>query len=185
MLKICIDPGHGGRDPGAVGQGGLQEKDVNLAVAKKVAKHLESMGYEAILTRSQDEYVSLEARSKLANLHRVSVFVSIHCNSAENRAAQGTETFCYPTSSEGKTLAEMVQRELISRAGGKDRGVKHANFQVLRETAMPAILVELAFISNENEEHKLSNSSFQDSCALAISEGVDKYLVQRFKGRVL
>ena len=155
-MRICIDPGHGGRDPGAVGQDGLLEKDVNLAVAKRVAKHLENMGYEAILTRSEDEYVSLGARSKLANLHRVSVFVSIHCNSAENRAAQGTETFCYPTSSEGKTLAEMVQRELIIRAGGKDRGVKHANFQVLRETAMPAILVELAFISNE-----MKNTSWQ------------------------
>lgn len=185
MLKICIDPGHGGRDPGAVGQGGLQEKDVNLAVAKKVAKHLESMGYEAILTRSEDEYVSLGARSKLANLHRVSVFVSIHCNAAGNRDAQGAETFHFPTSIEGKTLAELAHSELILYTAAKDRGVKQANFQVLRETAMPAILVELAFISNENEEHKLSNSSFQDSCALAISEGVDKYLVQRFKGRVL
>lgn len=184
-MKVCIDPGHGGRDPGAVGQSGLQEKDVNLAVSRKVAKLLGKMGYEPILTRSDDTYLSLSVRSKLANLHKASVFVSIHCNAAGNRDAQGAETFHFPTSIEGKTLAELAHSELILYTAAKDRGVKQANFQVLRETAMPAILVELAFISNEDEEHKLSNSSFQDSCALAISEGVDKYLVQRFKGRVL
>lgn len=184
-MKVCIDPGHGGRDPGAVGQGGLREKDVNLVVSQKVAKLLGKMGYEPILTRSDDAYLSLGARSKLANLHKASVFVSIHCNAAEDRDAQGAETFHFPTSVEGKTLAKLVQSELILYTAAKDRGVKQANFQVLRETAMPAILVELAFISNEDEEHKLSNPNFQDAYALAISEGIDEYLVQRFKGRVL
>lgn len=184
-MKIFIDPGHGGRDPGAVGQGGLREKDVNLSVAKKVAKLMEEKGYEVILTRSEDAYVSLGERSKLANLHKASVFISIHCNAAENRDAQGAETFHYPTSVEGKNLADLVQSELVLYTAAMDRGVKQANFHVLRETAMPAILVELAFISNEDEEHKLSKPNFQGAYALAISEGVDKYLVRRFKSKVL
>ncbi len=179
--KIMIDPGHGGRDPGAAGPSGVQEKVVTLAVAKQVAEILKPVA-EVQLTRDSDialgadESADLTARSELANGWKANCFVSIHCNSAANQGATGTEVFCYSLKGEGNLLAKAVHDRLIPGLGLSDRGVKEANFAVLRQTKMPACLAELAFISNPKEEVLLKDSGFQQRAARAIAEGVAGYL---------
>lgn len=176
MTKIVIDAGHGGKDPGAIGPAGTKEKDVALAIAKKVAALLKSAGIDAQLTRDSDVFVELNTRANKANAAKANYFVSIHCNSATSPQAHGTETYCYAKGAEGEKLAANVQRALIKELKLADRGVKTANYAVLRETRMPAILVELAFISNPKEEALLRNELFQDLAAKAIAEGICEYL---------
>lgn len=132
---------------------------------------LANAGHEVGYTRTLDKAVSLSDRAKMANSFNADLFVSIHCNSAKNKAANGVETFAY---SQGKSnlIAKTVQNKLVQYLGLQNRGAKTANFAVLRETNMPAILVELAFISNQAEEALLSNVSFQEKAAIAIFEGI-------------
>lgn len=167
---------HGGKDPGAVGQKGTKEKDITLKIAVTVAALLQQTSIATKLTRTSDIFVDLDDRAKIANSFNANYFVSIHCNSAADRSANGIETYCYEFGGEGEKLAVAVQKELISATGLRDRGVKAANFAVLRETAMPAILVELCFISNPAEEALLNNPAFQTKCAKAIVDGILKYL---------
>ncbi len=181
MKKIMIDPGHGGRDPGAAGPTGVQEKVITLAVAKLVAAILAPVA-EVRLTRDSDialgadQSTDLTARANLANTWGADIFVSIHCNSAANQSATGTEVYCYSLKGEGDKLAKAVHDRLIPALGLPDRGVKEANFAVLRETKMPACLAELAFISNHTEEGLLETPAFQARAARAIAEGVAGYL---------
>ncbi|AEG59875.1 N-acetylmuramoyl-L-alanine amidase [Desulforamulus ruminis] len=179
---VVIDPGHGGRDSGAVGPKGLQEKAVTLAVAKLVAEVLQGAGIDARLTRESDialgstTSADLSARVKAANQAGAEIFVSIHCNSATNNTAGGTETYHYPGSTLGNTLAKAVHTCVIPALGRANRGIKTANFAVLRETDMPACLVEMAFISNPAEEALLGSAAFQETAATAIAQGIANYL---------
>ncbi len=175
MKKIVIDPGHGGSDPGAVGKSGLRESDVALKVSLKVEMILSDLGFSVRLTRPSNTYVPLRTRAEIANHEQADLFVSVHCNAAENKSAQGVETFHYPTSKNGKVLAEILQERLVGLGGRKNRGVKTANFLVLRETFMPAVLVELGFISNSEEESVLNSNSYQEICANAIAQAVRRY----------
>ncbi len=172
---VVVDPGHGGRDPGAMGIR-LKEKDINLAVALRLQRVLLDAGVFVVLTRDDDRWISLEERAALANQMKARIFVSIHCNGAASPLAQGTETYHFPTSLEGKKLAESIHSRLVSLLGRRDRGIKTANFAVLRETTMPAVLVELAFITNREEEELLGTDIFQQRAALAIREGISRYL---------
>jgi len=180
-MKVCIDPGHGGYDPGAVGPGGVQEKVITMAVSQKVAGILRSAGINVILTRGTDKLLAnsinadLGMRCKVANQAKADVFVSIHCNSAADKSATGTEVFCNKGSVFGHKLAEAIHARLIPALGLHDRGVKQANFAVLRGTDMPATLVELAFISNPTEEGLLEEVAFQDKAAQAIAKGTATY----------
>jgi N-acetylmuramoyl-L-alanine amidase len=174
MKRICIDAGHGGKDPGAVGRSGLNEKDVNMQVALKVADLLMDR-YTVVMTRTDDQYVSLGKRCDIANQSKSRLFVSIHCNAAENHEANGIETFHYYTSTRGKLFANAIQRGLIALTDRRDRGVKAAGFQVLRDTSMPATLVELGFITNTEEEQLLQKEEFQNACAKAIVKGIDDF----------
>ena len=174
MKRICIDAGHGGKDPGAVGRSGLNEKDVNMQVALKVADLLMDR-YTVVMTRTDDQYVSLGKRCDIANQSKSRLFVSIHCNAAENHEANGIETFHYYTSTRGKLFANAIQRGLIALTDRRDRGVKAAGFQVLRDTSMPAALIELGFITNAEEEQLLQNEEFQNACAKAIVKGIDDF----------
>jgi N-acetylmuramoyl-L-alanine amidase len=176
MVKIAIDPGHGGKDPGAVGPSGLREKDVALTVAKKVAEYLQSASIPVKMTRTSDVYVELKDRAKIANSFGADYFVSLHCNAFTSPTACGTETYCYKRGGKGEILAKAIQDELIAAIGLTDRGVKEGNFYVLRETNMPAALTELAFISNPNEEKLLASAEFQNKCALAIAKGIGKVI---------
>ena len=176
-MKICIDPGHGGYDPGAVGPSGLKEKDITLAVSFLVAEKLKAAGQNVVLTRIGDIVTwtpdgDLSKRCQVANNFNADVFVSIHCNSATNPAATGTETYHHAASTNGKRLAGAVQGELVAALGLPDRGVKTANFYVLAHTNMPAVLVELAFICNPKEEALLATPSIQEKMAQAIARGV-------------
>lgn len=173
--KVMIDPGHGGTDPGAIGPSGVKEKDVTLAVAKKLNKLITTTTKaNTLLTRNSDTTLKLADRTRTANNANADYYISIHCNAANSPEAHGTETYYYATSNTGRHLAETVQAKVVSATGLTNRGIKTGNFYVLRKTQMPAILIELAFISNPNEEKLLKSSSFQNTCAEAILEGLQE-----------
>ncbi len=183
MYKVCLDSGHGQHDPGAIGPTGLREKDVTLAVALNVGEKLKRSGIEVVYTRTddrpdfpKDQRQNLARRVSIANMSKADCFVSIHCNSATNRTAHGTETFCVKTGYSAEKLARAIQTEVIRATGLNDRGVKTANFYVIKYTQMPAALIEMAFISNPNEEKLLASKDFQDKTAGAIARGICNYL---------
>jgi len=190
MKKIMIDPGHGGRDPGAVGPSGVQEKVITLAVVKQVASILAPVA-EVKLTRDGDIALGanlsadLTARTNAANNWGADCFVSIHCNSAADHSAHGTETYHYPGSTLGAALAQAIHSKLIPALGLTDRGVKEANFAVLRQSKCPAALVELAFISNVAEEKLLNTPAFQAKAARAVAEGIAQFLGLRLPAGAL
>lgn len=133
-------------------------------------------GVEVKLTRSNDVFVDLQRRCDIANDWDADYFISIHCNSAASAQAHGMETYAYKHGSQGEKLARAVHGELVKACGLTDRGVKFANYYVLRKTSMPAILTELAFISNSNEERLLNSPGFHDKCAAAIVRGIAKVI---------
>ena len=173
--NLCVvDPGHGGRDCGAVGgEGGLYEKAAALAIARMLYDELYARGFDVLMTRDSDEYLTLGERCRIANEAGADIFVSIHCNSSTNKDARGIETFHAQTCSQtAKDLAAAVQKRLIEATGARDRGVKSADYYVLKGTKAPAILVECGFISNSEEAQMLFKSSYQRTLAKAIADGV-------------
>ncbi len=219
---VVIDPGHGGKDPGAVGRKQrAQEKEINLALALKLQQLLEKeLGITAILTRSDDRFVSLQDRTRFANERKADLFVSIHVNSSTSTASKGIETYYLSTAQtsdaravealenavveryEGgsaarskyddldfilsdlsqtehlessNSMAVNIQQNLIAGTKGFDRGVKQANFYVLRGAFMPSILIETGFISNAEEEKLLLNPEYQDRVARTIFEGLKRF----------
>ncbi|MDH7576877.1 MAG: N-acetylmuramoyl-L-alanine amidase [Bacillota bacterium] len=184
--RVVLDPGHGGRDPGAIGPGGVQEKDVNLAIALQARDILRQQGVDVILTRNGDQEKELPERAQEANNSNAEVFVSIHANSANNAAIGGTATYTYapPNTALGLQrearfyLAQLLQEELVRALGLRDAGIYEANFAVLRYTAMPAVLVEVAFLSNPAEEQLLVNPEFQGRAAAAIAQAIIRFLTE-------
>ncbi|CEO32984.1 N-acetylmuramoyl-L-alanine amidase family protein [Paraclostridium sordellii] len=172
MKKNMIDPGHGGYDSGAPGVHGCLEKDIVLDIANRVDEYLKNQNIENINTRTTDVFVTLNDRTNEANKLGVNSFVSIHCNSSDNPNAQGLETYCYKF--KYRDLADVVHSELI-KAGlyTKDRGVKEGNLHVVRESNMPACLVELGFITNEEDYNLIMNN--EDGFAKAIAKGICKF----------
>lgn len=173
--KVFIDPGHGGSDSGATGYG-KNEKDINLEVSNKVKSILESRGIEVVMSRTTDVYLSLSERAELANNYGTDIFVSIHQNSASSLTAAGIETYYHSNKAAHKPLSTEIQNDLIRQTGAKNRGVKSANFGVLRMSNMTSSLVECGFISNVDEYYNLANSLYQDKLALGIANGIEKYL---------
>lgn len=175
-MKIVIDPGHSGPvEPGACA-GGVRECDVVLAIAKLLVEQLYDAGHDVLLTRTGDIATDdLAIRSELANANAADVFISIHANSVANPAAHGTEVYHYPGSERGKRLAAYLQARLVAELNTADRGVKEANFQVLRETDCPAVLVEVAFISNKADRLLLTGYAGQLAAALALTSGLADY----------
>lgn len=172
MAKIVvINPGHDvKRDSGAVnGTTALREADVTLSVAKKVEGYLEAVGYKVVIVQSNE----LEDIVDQANKSNADLFVSIHCNSFSDPQANGTETYYYNGSQNGKRLAGLVQNQLVGEFGLFDRGVKTAGYYVIKYTDMPAILTELAFISNMKEAELLATE--QDRFARAVARGISDY----------
>jgi len=166
---VVLDAGHGGDEPGCVGRRGTLEKDVNLSVALRAQAILASHGVVCLLTRSDDFAADLWDRAYFANECGAKLFVSVHCN-ASQRQASGTEA--YYTSPVSRPLADRIQTEMLMALGRPDRGVHTCRFVVTRETEMPAVLCELAFLDNEEEEVLLSNPDFQGKAAEAISRAV-------------
>ena len=167
IRKVFIDPGHGGSDSGAVGNG-LKEKDIALSISKKLGDILKSNGIQVKFSRTSDIYLSLSERSAMANSWGANLFVSIHCNSFSDSSASGTECFSHPTaSSSTKSLSKNVANSIANKLSLTNRGHKEANFAVLRLSNMPAILVETAFISNSSNATKLKSRQHDFAAAIA------------------
>lgn len=172
---ICIDAGHGGTDPGAV-NGRYKESEATLGIANKIADKLKAKGHRVVLTRTKDQALLLQQRCDISNAAKADAFISIHCNSAENKDASGIETFKYPgVGGVTKRLAENIQNGLASSfPEEKDRGVKEAKYYVLKHTNAPAALVEVGFISHSETAEKLFRFSYQDKLARVIAEGIER-----------
>ncbi|MGL5713067.1 MAG: N-acetylmuramoyl-L-alanine amidase [Paraclostridium sp.] len=170
VKKVFIDPGHGGSDSGAIGNG-LEEKDITLSMALNLGRALESKGISVNYSRKTDKYVSLESRASQANTFEADLFISLHCNSSEISSANGTECFTYANANIAtKTLSRNVSNSIAKCLSLVNRGAKDANFAVLRQSNMPAILIETAFISNPNDARKLEfrQNEFVSSIVLQI-----------------
>ncbi len=176
---VVVDPGHGGPDPGAVGIGGIYEKDIVLDISLQVASFLENQGIQAILTRQTDVDLGLQPRVEIANRASATLFVSIHANGISMNAdkeVNGIETFHVAGSREGQQLAEHIQQHLLANTGMRDRGVKRARFYVLVRTAMPAVLVEVGFVTGQEDALRLSDPATRTQMAQAIVQGILDYL---------
>ena len=175
--RIVIDPGHGGKDPGAISPIGLMEKDVVLPVSLEVARLLRQTGHEVILTRQTDVFLGLDERADIANRRNADLFVSIHADSAANRAARGFTVYvCRGASVDSHATANAVIRSLDSGSGLNSRGVRTANYRVLVQTQCPAILVELGYLSNRQEAMMLRQDAVQKKLARCVAEGLDSFL---------
>lgn len=174
-MKIFIDPGHGGKNPGAIGPNGLYESNVTLDIGLKLGRILTNWGYEVNYSRVTDTTVSLSERAKMANDWGADYFVSIHCNSNVNPEANGTSTYFFRAGTIAENFAQIVNNNLVRQIQRKDLGIFSANFAVLRLTRMPAILVETAFISNPEESRLLATNSFRQNCAIGIANGIAQF----------
>lgn len=172
-VSICIDPGHGGSDPGAGGYG-LNESDINLDIALRAQSLLEQDGATVVMTRADDSYVSLQGRCDIANNAGVDRFIASHCN-AFNGNAYGTETYCYALGGIEENHAANVNAQLVSALGTTDRGVKTAGFYVLLHTSMCAILSEVAFIDNYDDNAKLADPNYRQAAARAYLYGTQAH----------
>ena len=171
---ICVDAGHGGQDPGAIGVNGIKEKDINLAIALKVADLLQRDGARVVLTRDGDYFVTLSGRVQIANSAGCDIFISIHANSGPS-SASGFEVYHYYGSYRGNLLATYVDQEIAKLIPLKNRGVKEAGFYVIKYTHMPAILIETGFVTNSYDASILTNENYQWKYAYAVLHGVQRY----------
>ena len=183
-MKICIDPGHSGScEPGACG-GGLTEASLVLYIARFTLAELELRGHSVRLTRDGPvDDAEIDWRTELANEWGADLFISIHCNSAVRIDAEGSETYHFPDSVKGRQLARCLQFCMTDAMLTEDRGVKEADFQVLRETNCPAALVECAFISNPVDREMLVDSLEQWRMGAAIAVAVCDYEIEIKKYR--
>lgn len=195
VRRILIDPGHGGRDPGASGRR-YQEKEITLQVGRRLAAVLKAKGYAVALTRETDEGVSLAARARKARAWNADLLVSLHCNAVDAREVHGVEVFrgtplggksTYSsrtaTSSSANNawdidnarLAYELQKSIVAHTGARDRGIKNARFLVLRESSCPAALVEMGFLTNSTEERRLGSAAYQVKLVDGIVNGIIAY----------
>ena len=196
---VVLDAGHGGKDPGSMSRSGFKEKDLALDIVLRVKAHLAAAGVRVILTRDSDRFWELEDRPYLAARGGGDLFVSLHMNSALSRSVQGIETFvtaaenCPPTAESkvggrypavpnnqfnhsNTVLGNQLQRAVVGITRAEDRGLKHARFVVLRNSAMPAALIECGFLSNAQEAQKLATPSYRETVAQGIAQGILNYL---------
>ncbi|WP_261129630.1 SH3 domain-containing protein [Bacillus sp. Marseille-Q3570] len=172
---IVVDAGHGGHDSGAIGiTYGTLEKDLNLSVAKTVSSKLQAAGAKVVMTRDDNQYISLPYRVYLAHSNQADAFISLHFNSSIFPSAKGIHSFYYSKLKDA-ALASFLQDELVRQTGLSNRGVAYGNFQVLRTNHQPAALLELGFLSNSQEEHYLRTASYKDKAGHAIYRGLAKY----------
>ncbi|MEL6603926.1 MAG: DUF3747 domain-containing protein [Cyanobacteria bacterium J06614_10] len=175
QLTVVIDPGHGGRDPGAVGIGGLREKDINTAVSRRIQSTLSAQGINVVMTRSDDREVDLQPRVNIAERADADIFVSIHSNaiSLSRPDVNGLETYYY---SSGFRLAQTIHNNVLQRTDLRDRGVRRARFYVLVNTSMPAVLVETGFVTGREDAARFRNPQAVNEIADGISAGILQYL---------
>ncbi|ASN05131.1 N-acetylmuramoyl-L-alanine amidase [Virgibacillus necropolis] len=171
---IVIDPGHGGRDVGAIGASGTFEKDYAYQTSLELKQELTVLGANVVLTRPKDEFISLGSRTSYANVAGTDAFISIHYNSTPALPdVTGIGTYYYH--GQNKELATYVQKELIKETNAEDRGVAFGNFLVIRQTFKPAILIELGFLSNQEKEQLLQTNAYQKKLVQGMVNGLLKY----------
>lgn len=183
---VLIDPGHGGRDPGAVAASGLLEKDITLGVALHLERLLQRAAVNVVMTRRDDRDLSdanatskkvqdLSRRVALGKTSDADVFISIHGNSFPSPAWSGAQTFHFPNRSDDKWLAEKIQERLRLQLGPNRRQAAAADYYVLRESAMPSVVVEVGFLSHPRESELLGTQAYQMRVAEAIYMGIIDY----------
>ena len=176
QVDVVLDAGHGGTDPGAI-QGDAVEKEITLEITKRTKELLEDSGYKVGMTREEDNRVELGDRAAFANKRNAEVFVSIHCNASENHKGNGIETFyAEQKGSEDQLLAEMIQSAVMEQTDAFDRGIKAADYMVIVRTTMPAVLIEVGFLTDEVEKDMLQDKEYQQKLAKGIAEGIRRYL---------
>ena len=175
QLTVVIDPGHGGRDPGAVGIGGLREKDINLTVSNRIKATLEAKGINVVMARTDDREIDLDPRVAIAERADADIFVSIHSNaiSMSRPDVNGLETYYY---SSGLRLAQTIHNNVLRQTDLRDRGVRRARFYVLVNTSMPAVLVETGFVTGREDAARFRNPAKVNEIADGISNGILQYL---------
>jgi N-acetylmuramoyl-L-alanine amidase len=179
---ILIDPGHGGADPGKV-SGSTDEKDINLQIAMILQAYLETADATVFMTRIDDDDIGqtkksdMYARKLTANTSQADIFVSIHQNSYPSSSVQGAQVFYFNRSDNSKKLAECIQKQIKSFADyyNKFQAKENSNYYVLKQTTMPAVIVECGFLSNPGEKWKLQDPDYQDRIAWAIYMGIVDY----------
>ena len=188
-VDVILDAGHGGADPGKVAADGTLEKDINLAVAKKVEAALKKQGIRVSMTRETDEMVHVDGtaqekqadmrlRCEKINTSGARCAVSIHQNSFTDTSASGAQVFYYTASEEGRKFAILMQEELIRQVDPENRRVSKANdsYYLLRRTTIPLLIVECGFMSNPTEAKQLQDEAVQEKLAQAICTGIQRYL---------
>lgn len=181
-LKIVVDIGHGGKDNGTTNKGFAErvvyEKDVNLEIGLKLIKELSKEDdIKVITTRTDDTFVELADRVEVSNKNNADIFISVHCNATadgDNRV-RGLETYYYNSSDSSVELANSVHKNILEANSKKDRGVKKGDYQVLRDSKIPAILIECGFLTNPLELEQLTDEMYQDIMVNAIVKGIKEY----------
>ena len=170
---VILDPGHGGRDPGAVGVSGKYEKEVNSGVVYFLQRFLENNDYKVVLTRSTDSEVLLQPRVDIANQNKGLLLISIHANSIPNPAITGIETYYY--SDPSLTLAQILHKNLITALNVPDRRIRKRELFMTKRPLIPSVLIEVGFLTNATEEQTLSNPAYQRKIAEALFAGIKEY----------
>ncbi|WP_127588056.1 N-acetylmuramoyl-L-alanine amidase family protein [Paenibacillus koleovorans] len=174
-IKVLIDAGHGGKDPGAVGNDGKMEKDYTLSMAKKVYELLKKdPQYEPKLTRQDDVFVELEERAEIANEWNAAVFISIHGNTYSDPSVSGTETYYRYDNS--KALAESIHKHVVETLKFRNRAVREGHLRVLTFSSVPSTLVEIGYLTNPKEEARMLSEDGQARAAQAIVDGIRQYV---------
>jgi len=170
---IVVDPGHGGKDPGAESVTGVQEKTLTLATAQKLAKQLSALGATVYLTRDDDSTSNLKQIVAFTNKIKPALFISVHYNYSSIKDVSGTETYYY--SGQSRPLAVAVHEALTQSLGKKDRGLRRAMFYAIHHAGVPAILIEPLYLSSYNDEKLAKSADFQEKIAQAVAQGVKNY----------
>lgn len=175
-VDIVLDAGHGGDDPGAV-SGNVFEKEITLEIAKSTKELLEESGYKVGMTREEDCFVELAERARYGNKRNAKILISIHCNASDNPDGNGIETY-YSKQKQlnDDVMADMIQKAVIGKTNASDRGIKAENYTVIIKSDMPAVLIEVGFLSNEIEKEMLQDEEYQKKLAEGIAQGVIEYL---------
>ena len=170
FTTVVVDAGHGGKDNGAFRRFGGAEKNATLDVATRLAAKLRESQFHVVMTRSSDVFIPLDERAAISNRQSNAIFVSVHFNDSGRRGIRGFET--YYRSPVARTLAYRIQQQIMTLPGAVNRGVKTANFRVLRKAAYPAVLVECGFLSNRKEGAAARSASRRDDLADKIAEAI-------------
>lgn len=171
-VRIVVDAGHGGHDPGALGVGPLPEKKINLGVTRRLVELLQARGAAVTTTRLDDTFIELDDRARLADRTRADVFLSIHSDAAHNRSASGATFFIARNARPESVAIANRLHAAFEQAGIESRGVRRAGFRVLVGHARPAVLIECGFLTNRREARLLATADYQDRLADAITAAV-------------